>query len=134
LNRTFGCTARENHFNLETDQISGEIRDAIWVSARPAPLNNDILSLNITELMQSFLECLVVRPRRGARHQITYPRGFRRLLRLSHSRNHHEHESDYRKPQPFSILDFEFSIIGIKSRESIPKSFVHAFLQLKIAN
>src|SRR4029077_21252095 len=82
LNRTFGCTARENHFNLETDQISGEIRDAIWVSARPAPLNNDILSLNITELMQSFLECLVVRPRRGARHQITYPREFRQLLYL----------------------------------------------------
>jgi hypothetical protein len=27
------------------------------------------------------------------------------LLRLGHSPSHHEHESDYRKPQPFWILD-----------------------------
>ena len=36
-----------------------------------------------------------------AARQIPYPENFLRLLRLSHSPSHHEHESDYRKPQPF---------------------------------
>jgi hypothetical protein len=46
-------------------------------------VNDDILALNIAQLTQTLLECLVVRPRSGARHEIPYPRDCRRLLRGS---------------------------------------------------
>ena len=50
--------ARENNINPEMDQISSKVRESIGVSARPAPLNDDILSLNIAQLAQALLESL----------------------------------------------------------------------------
>ena len=36
---------------------------------------------------------------------------------------HHEHDDDCKKPHPFSILDFRFSIVGSKNRKLASKKF-----------
>jgi hypothetical protein len=65
-----------------------------------------------------------------------YPRDFlRRLLRMSHSPSHHEHASDYRKPQPFWILDCRFSIVGSKPKDCRSRCLRHILgFQSKIQN
>ena len=54
-------------------------------------------------LAQTLPECLYASyvSGREVSSQITYPGELLRLLRLGHNPSHHEHESDYRKPQPF---------------------------------
>jgi hypothetical protein len=81
-------------------------------------LDGDILSLNPAKLAQVLPERLQEDRATGssATLQVTYAEDFPCLLRRGHSPSHHEHEGDYRKPQPFSILDFRFSIIGPKTR------------------
>src|SRR5919108_4858975 len=61
---------------------------------------------------------------------------FLRWLRIGHSPGHHEHASDYRKPQPFwilrhgsvQVLDCRFWIPGMR----LQKQSIHGFVLLAL--
>ena len=48
-----------------------------------------------------------------------------------HSPTHHEHEGDYKKAQPFWILDCRFSIVGNRTGHFLRRNCIHAFVLLR---
>jgi hypothetical protein len=78
-----GTTGSDDDFNLETDEISGEVREAIASTLRIAVLNADVLALDPSEVAKSEQECLPHGRGNGRREwrEQSYPANFFRRLR-----------------------------------------------------
>jgi hypothetical protein len=57
--QSIGSDGSDDDVNLETDEIGGEVWEAIGSTLRIAVLDADVLSLNPSEVAESEPECLV---------------------------------------------------------------------------
>src|SRR5205807_1291683 len=94
--QSVGSNGGDNDVDLLTNELTNEACKAILPSVRISVVNTDVLSLNPSELTQSFPKSLVrsIGMREG--RQKTDLGNFLRLLRLSRNPNYHEPASNYR--------------------------------------
>src|SRR5436190_17285418 len=95
-------------------------------------LDGDVLSLDPAKLVQLLPERLPQYRAAGSSASIqeTYAEDFPCLLCVCPRPAHRERDDDCKKPCPFSILDFRFPIVGLRSEESTPKYSLHLLAPL----
>jgi hypothetical protein len=97
--RTCHCfsTRRHDDFNLETDELGGEVGKALRFSLCGSTLDGDISPFEITKVIQTFPECLARRDGRDARvraSQVPDPGNSPRRLRIKQQRDSEQAASE----------------------------------------
>ena len=78
-------TTRDDEVDFETHELGGKLAAALDFSFCRAPFDDDVLTLNVSELAETLAECLgASRDSRSRRIELkSYTRNLRRLLRLA---------------------------------------------------
>ena len=86
-------TARDDDLDLESHELGRERGKTFQFSLCRSPLDENVFSLDVTELAKTLPETLDAcrDSREGGAGQVSYPRDFRWLLRLSVREEHREH-------------------------------------------
>ena len=101
--------------------------DTVRLSLNVAILNQDVFSLDITEIAQPLPECLDLRPGIvgiASRCHKSYPRDFRRLLRLGGQDKAQRASAPSAKPNDFSLHVLFLCLDPLVTRHSIPSHLI----------